>query len=76
MLSRLGGQFAVGNHHGEAIGELLMDEWFCRQLRHQELGKSICMNVHSVLSVIVFMCRSDCLWQLSVWTGNVSHIFH
>ena len=28
VLSKLGGQFAVGNHHGEAIVELLMDEWF------------------------------------------------
>jgi len=28
VISRLGGKFAVGNHRGEAIAELLMDGWF------------------------------------------------
>jgi len=28
VLTRLGGQFVVGDIHGETIGELLMDRWF------------------------------------------------
>jgi len=49
----------TSSYWGIADGQVV-----CRQLRHQELGKNVCMSgvlVYSVLFAILFLCRCDCL---------------
>ena len=53
------GQYSWRNYWGTVDGQVV-----CRQLRHQQLGKHVCMSgvlVYGVPFVILLLCRCDSL---------------